>query len=246
MKNLQTTAKPGLRLRSSPQNGEVIEILKTGSLLELLSEETWLKVKTTSGQIGYVLADYVEPTSNTLPITTIDIVNYKPNSNRVQGKPIRIDIDFIPSMKKIEELLAHHDLFMWVTSSLREPSQTINGAVVSPASLSNHLIGHAIDMNLYKDNDWYNSSRLNNIDILDIRQQQDPNPNTEERVRRLLYDLIQAPDNLELKKGVRHLRWGGQFTPKDSVHIDDGLNVNEKMQAEYYAKLKILWPEYLA
>ena len=37
---------------------------------------------------------------------------------------------------------------MWVTHAFRKDGQDIGGTIVPPASKSNHLVGHAIDMNL--------------------------------------------------------------------------------------------------
>ena len=37
---------------------------------------------------------------------------------------------------------------MWVTHAFRKEGQDIGGTIVPPASKSNHLVGHAIDMNL--------------------------------------------------------------------------------------------------
>ena len=37
---------------------------------------------------------------------------------------------------------------MWVTNAFRKENQKLGGTIVTPASKSNHLVGHAIDMNL--------------------------------------------------------------------------------------------------
>ena len=37
---------------------------------------------------------------------------------------------------------------MWVTHAFRKEGQDIGGTIVPPASKSNHLVGHAFDMNL--------------------------------------------------------------------------------------------------
>ena len=37
---------------------------------------------------------------------------------------------------------------VWVTHAFRKDGQDIGGTIVPPASKSNHLVGHAIDMNL--------------------------------------------------------------------------------------------------
>ena len=78
-------------------------------------------------------------------------------------------------------------------------------------------MGHAIDMNLIEGSDWCNSKCL--------------------------------VDPLENYKGVRcflsqiqrdeTLRWGGDFTVKDVVHIDDGLNYRDPLwYNELYGSLQ--------
>lgn len=243
MKRGQTTARSGLRLRSAPKTGAVIGALAYGSQVEVLGEETWLKVKTSNGMEGYVLSDYVELSSIKGPIHSAEsaepkIITYQPFSARIQGKPVKIDIGFKPVMKWIEEKLIEHDINMWITSSLREPGKPVSSAVVDPASLSNHFVGHAIDMNLFIQNDWFNSNRLQRIDIHDDAKNSEFNPDNEEKVRRFLYSVeYLSASELGLK-----LRWGGLFSPADYVHIDDGYNREESSQ--YWASLNHIWPSY--
>ncbi|MGK0513102.1 SH3 domain-containing protein [Rheinheimera aquimaris] len=246
MKRGQTTARNGLCLRDAPKVGNIIDALKYGTQLEVLSQETWLKVKTESGQIGYVQSDYVElsalKTDNSVHFEQLrdtKIITYYPETNRIQGQPIRIDQQFLHVIKWLEKKLQQHDISMWVTSSLREPGKPVSAAIVNPASLSNHFIGHAIDMNLFSGSQWFNSSKLSAIAISAYSVQAIPSPSAEERVRRFLHDVVYESGN-EIQTT---LRWGGQFTPSDPVHIDDGLNIRDN--AMYYAKLKNIWPDYL-
>lgn len=53
-------ARGGLNLRKSPKTGKVLSTLRKGSKVDILEEETWLKVKARDGSVGYVLADYIE------------------------------------------------------------------------------------------------------------------------------------------------------------------------------------------
>jgi len=93
---------------------------------------------------------------------------------------------------------------IFVTSSAREPGRSVSGAIVPPASRSNHLVGHAIDMNLQSASGFFNSSALKKSNV----------PNLPDEIRKLI-ELIRADEVL---------RWGGDFNPEDPVHIDDMLN----------------------
>lgn len=244
MKRGQTTARSGLRLRAEPKTGAVIGALEYGAQVEVLGEETWLKVKTSNGVEGYVLSDYVELSSIKGPLHATEsaeprIITYHSTTNRIQGKPARVDIAFKPVMDWLEQKLTEHDVHMWITSSLREPGKPVSSAVVDPASLSNHYVGHAIDMNLYIQNDWFNSNRLQRIDITDGSKNSDFNPDNEEKVRRFLHSV----EYLSASELGFKLRWGGLFSPADYVHIDDGFN--REKSSEYWVSLKQVWPAYM-
>jgi hypothetical protein len=93
---------------------------------------------------------------------------------------------------------------IYVTSSAREPGRTVTGSIVPPASRSNHLVGHAIDMNLQSASGFFNSSKLKKSQFASL------------------------PDEIKQLIGLVRddevLRWGGDFSQEDPVHIDDSLN----------------------
>jgi hypothetical protein len=128
----------GLNLRETPKTDNVLNTLRRGSKVEVLGEETWLKVK------------------------------------------------------------------IFVTLSAREPGRSVSGAIVPSASRSNHLVGHAIDMNLQSASGFFNSSQLKKSNLANLPDE--------------IKDLI------TLAKNDEALRWGGEFNPEDPVHIDDKLN----------------------
>ena len=74
---------------------------------------------------------------------------------------------------------------------------------MKPAKRSNHFVGHAIDMNVVdKNGKWCNSQCLR-------------------------YSLNQHPDVqcfIDKIRRDRDLRWGGDFSKPDVVHIDDSIN----------------------
>ena len=78
-----------------------------------------------------------------------DIVQYS-NSLLLheEGKPIMVHVDFVPAMGMICQYLKLSGCSMHVNSSFRLNSDHIQGAVVKPASHSNHFVGYAIDANI--------------------------------------------------------------------------------------------------
>ncbi|MFT7605640.1 MAG: hypothetical protein ACI8VT_003237 [Saprospiraceae bacterium] len=137
---------------------------------------------------------------NNLPDGKSPLVLFQ--GSRFQGKPCRADVQFVPMLEKINTYAEQADVFIHVTSSFRTTSN-VKGAIVKPATHSNHMAGHGIDMNLvYGNKKWANSTVLAKY------------PNVPEPVRLFLKSIIDDSD----------LRWGGEFRSKDPVHIDDGLN----------------------
>jgi len=53
-------ARSGLSLRRSPKTGKAVKTLRRGSGVEILGEETWLRVCTGDGTTGWVLGDLIE------------------------------------------------------------------------------------------------------------------------------------------------------------------------------------------
>jgi peptidoglycan hydrolase-like protein with peptidoglycan-binding domain len=138
---------------------------------------------------------------NNLPGDESPLVLFE--GSRFQGQPCRADVKFVPMLKKINAYAEQAEVFVHVTSSFRT-SSNVKGAIVKPATRSNHMAGHAIDMNVIYDN---NKKSANS-------QELGKYPAVAEPVRRFIKFIIDDPN----------LRWGGQFKEKDPVHIDDKLN----------------------
>ena len=216
-------ARGGLNLRKSPKTGKVVDTLRRGTKLDILEEETWLRVRDRKGNEGYVLADYVEredaePVVNTgvAVDTAVNAVRALADaeSDRCEiktyvnsqfiGKELKADADFIPHLDRLNRYAADCGVQIYVTSSVREPGRTVSGAIVPPAGRSNHLVGHAIDMNLQSASGFFNSSKLK-------RSGFDGLP-------------VEIRDFLDRIREDEVLRWGGDFSQEDPVHIDDNLN----------------------
>jgi hypothetical protein len=120
------------------------------------------------------------------------------------GKEARVDADFMPHLDRLNRYALDCGVKIYVTSSAREPGRTVSGAIVPPASRSNHLVGHAIDMNLKSSSGFFNSSKLKKSNFANLPGE----------IKKLI----------ELIRDDEVLRWGGDFNPEDPVHIDDKLN----------------------
>lgn len=124
---------------------------------------------------------------------------------RLSGKRLFYENSFKPSLDLFCSLLDKYAINCVVTSSWRWDTN-VAGAIVTPAKMSNHLIGHAFDFNLIdKDKKYWNSVALKS-------------PTGD--VKRLLDEVDASPI----------LRWGGAFKVKDSVHVDDGLNILDPLR----------------
>lgn len=126
------------------------------------------------------------------------------SGSNLVGKKVTADTQFTGSLDTINSHAAAHDVNLHVTSSFRT-SSNVKGAIVTPAKKSNHMAGHAIDMNVVygeKKNKWCNSKCLGGKLPAGVKG---------------FIKAIQDDSSL---------RWGGDFGDKDPVHIDDGLNVN--------------------
>lgn len=129
---------------------------------------------------------------------TVNLVEFK--HSLFVGKPCIVDEEFVPYLNIMATYTKLYGFKIYITSSYRKDTN-VSGAIVKPASMSNHLIGHAIDCNIIDEKGkLWNSKMLEN-----------PSKNIQEFIDKL-------------KSGG--LRWGGDFKVKDTVHFDDGLNVN--------------------
>lgn len=82
------------------------------------------------------------------------------SSRHFVNKPVLADVEFLPELRKIESFAIANDLTIFVTSSARRQGVPVSGAIVRPASRSNHLVGHAIDMNIRHAGGFFNGDAL--------------------------------------------------------------------------------------
>lgn len=137
-------------------------------------------------------------------------------ASRFSGKPCRADIQFVPALEKINSYAEQADVIIHVTSSFRTTTN-VKGAIVKPATFSNHLAGHGIDMNIR-----YGNGQFANSKVL-VKY-----PNVPAPVKKFLSLIINDPE----------LRWGGKFNTKDPVHIDDHLNKDRAIWRKRYEAMQ--------
>lgn len=206
-----TVRVSGLNLRRSVNPGKVIESLRKGRRVTILDTETWHRVRTRDGVEGFVFGDFIEldhdpgamvTGSTEAPRPTLRRTTY--HHDRFEGKPAIVDADFVPHLDRIAGFAKACKLKVHVTSSLRDPEGAVRNAIVTPAKGSNHFVGHAIDMNLRADDGTFYNSR---------------------KLKKLSAQPKAVRDFIGMVRDDPELRWGGDFTTPDVVHIDDGLNV---------------------
>ena len=153
-----------------------------------------------------------------MTLTTIEGLRWRCE----EGSEIRVDEDFVPAMKRVEGFAEARDVTVYVTQSIRDPEKAVSGAVVKPAVMSNHLVGHGIDFNVIgPDGEWHNSGALGRMNHLP------------DEVRGFIQDIRDDPV----------LRWGGDFKTPDCIHYDDKLNKRDP--DEWWRKFNELWGESL-
>ncbi len=109
-----------------------------------------------------------------------------------------IDNDFEDALIKMNDIAKKYSITVKVNSSYRVDAN-VKGAIVTPATHSNHMIGHAIDCNLVLNGILYNSVKMQ-ADTGIVKQ---------------FINEVKATG----------MRWGGDFGKPDPVHFDDGLNI---------------------
>ncbi len=110
---------------------------------------------------------------------------------------IVVDADFLPSLRLLNNQAQTAKVKLIITQAFRVQGAPVSGAVVQPATHSQHLIGHAIDCNILDGDTRINSDTFAKGDETD------------------------AADSFVKNVKAAGLRWGGDFTPVDYVHFDD-------------------------
>ncbi|MCP4176937.1 MAG: M15 family metallopeptidase [bacterium] len=149
--------------------------------------------------------------SNLTTFKSSNIVGYK-------NKSVIVDATFVPTMNLINSYAVKNNVKIYVTSSYRSSNSNLKKTVVKPAGMSNHLIGHAIDMNIVYNGKWYDSKLMSKNNFKRLPS----------NVRNFLNEVRNTPN----------IRWGGDFKTQDPVHIDDHYNKSRSAWTVKYNSLR--------
>ncbi len=132
-----------------------------------------------------------------------------------RGRQILVHRDFLSVADRINRYAVKNHLHLVITQSYRVPDKPVRNAIVQPAVKSNHLAGHALDFNMVYGGHVFES---------------------QEMMQNLFHRLPDAV--IHFIRDIRAdplIRWGGDFTTPDPVHLDDGVNIlnPEKWNAHY-------------
>lgn len=143
----------------------------------------------------------------------------------ISGKTLMCHPFFVPALDLFCQYLKVTGCSVLITSSFREDTN-VKGAIVTPAQMSNHLVGCAFDCNIFD-----KKKKLWNSEALGIFAPEHPK-----------YDHTIVNEILQLLMLVRRsstLRWGGDFRNNpDVVHFDNAINIkNEIKWKELYKEI---------
>jgi hypothetical protein len=104
--------------------------------------------------------------------------------------------DFVASLGDINQAAIDAGVLFQVNQTMRIAGAPVGGAVVEPASSSQHLIGNAVDFNIIDGGKTIHSSKMK------------------------WADLPQAAKDFITAVKAADLRWGGDWEKRDPIHFD--------------------------
>lgn len=172
------------------------------SKVDSVSSEMMHKIITDAGKkYGENWKDHVKySTQNSNSVLT------RYTASNYTGTAFIVNVAFIPSLEKINNYAIKNNVKIQINDAYRRGTY-VPGAIVKPASRSNHKVGHAIDMNII-----YDGGKV----ALSTYMMYTNRDNWAPPVKGFIEDIIND----------KILRWGGKFKhpAPDPVHIDDDLN----------------------
>jgi len=134
-----------------------------------------------------------------------------------KGNQILVNKLFVPHLERIEAHAKRNAVELIVNQSFRKEKGKVYGAVVAPVKNSNHLVGYAIDFNLKFEGKKYTAKDLRKANLKKLPTE------------------VQSFIEFIRKDAV--LRWGGDFSVEDPIHIDYPINLKNKGQFKIYKML---------
>lgn len=152
----------------------------------------------------------VAPLTNIALSSTFDVLDY-PSPG---AQEMLVHQDFVAWVAAMDKTAEDQAVSLRVNQAFRVQGLPVSGAVVPPASSSQHLIGHAIDVNIV-DGSTVNTSAMFIAGTATAAAKA----------------FVQAAKDLGL-------RWGGDFSPKDPPHFDRRVmhTSDDYMNAFYFAQ----------
>jgi len=143
--------------------------------------------------------------------------------------PCISDDDIVVSCELLEHLVQADEkakelsLMLNLNQAMRISGVKVTGAVVKPASKSQHLIGHAIDCNIIDGNNWNRTKDFKN--------------NKQTKNAKVFIKAMKA----------NGMRWGGNFSKKyDPPHFDKNLNAMSKdFEYKYFFNQRIITEKHV-
>ena len=118
------------------------------------------------------------------------------DSPSVGADDIVVHKDFVAALEAINTAASNAGVEFQVNQTMRIAGEPVGGAVVTPATNSQHLIGNAVDFNIKHDGKLIHSSKMK------------------------WADLAQAPKDFITAVKANDLRWGGDWEKRDPIHFD--------------------------
>lgn len=177
---------------------------------------------TTQSKLEYWVKNNYIATGDLVRVSSASLSNIKLNPTFSHiGKPVVSNNEFvisrslIPMLKLMNNTAKKLNVIISINQTLRILGHKVNGSVVTPATKSQHYIGHAIDCNIVDGSNWNTSSDFKNKK-----------------------ETKNADAFIRIMKKAKY-RWGGDFSRTDPPHFDKQLNANTiGYDAEFFLNQK--------
>ncbi len=120
----------------------------------------------------------------------------KINHPSIHDGELVVSHEFVKYLIKVNEKAKDLAIELMLNQTMRVSGEPVSAAVVTPASKSQHLIGHAMDCNIIDGESWNNSTDF-------------ANDNETENAKKFIKAMKE-----------NGLRWGGDFSKVDTPHFD--------------------------
>jgi D-alanyl-D-alanine carboxypeptidase len=161
----------------------------------------------TAGELKNWIDVRAQATGNLVRVNVADFPSFTAEFKHIDNPTVEaddmlVDATFIDSLKALHKAAEDAQVKLAIIQAFRVEGAPVTETVVTPASKSQHLIGHAIDCNIL-DGD----KRINSETFKRGRQTAAANK------------FVEGAKKADL-------RWGGDFSKRDFVHFDDFVKPN--------------------